>query len=119
MLEALSDQRSLSELLAQKEIVTPIRALALLKAIQESCSAANHAPKRFKQHLSHECLQLGTKYPEIQAALEQLTHFMEAKIANDPRGYYTLLHLVLPAFYQVIASGETTITPELLPQTLP
>lgn len=119
MLEALSDQRSLSELLAQEEIVTPIRALALIKAIQESFNAASHEPMRFQQHLSQACRKLSIQYPEITAALTQLTCFMEAKISHDPRGYHTLLHLVLPAFYRVIASGQTTITPELLSQSVP
>lgn len=118
MLEALSDQRSLSELLAQEEIVTPIRALALIKAIQESFNAASHEPIRFQQHLSQACRQLSTQYPEITDALTQLTCFMEAKISHDPRGYHTLLHLILPNFYRIIASGQTTITSERLLQAI-
>ena len=98
--------------------MTPIRALALIKAIQDSFNAANHDPKRFQQHLSQECRKLSTQYPEITAALTQLTCFMEVNITNDPRGYHTLLHQVLPAFYRVIASGQTTITPELLSQAV-
>ena len=66
---------------------------------------------RFQQHLSQACRKLSIQYPEITAALTQLTCFMEAKISHDPRGYHTLLHLVLPAFYRVIASGQTTIPP--------
>ena len=67
---------------------------------------------RFQQHLSQACRQLSIQYPEITAALTQLTSYIEAKLTCDQRGYHTLLHLILPNFYRIIASGQTTITSE-------
>lgn len=114
MLAELQDKRDLNQLLKQERIITPTRAIAFQKGVQQCFNHAQMDALQFKHELLEICRQLSVQYPEIKPPLIQLSGFLNTMIndKNDLQAYQNLSLKVLPAFYKELEAGKVDISLE-------